>query len=122
MPSLKPRIALAALAALAVAATLAVAAGPANAVSRYSTDYNDTTYSYEPTGPRAVEADGYVHRDYETGDQDEACQKAVEAANSWLHEASERWVVGGNWQQALANADTIAGQANKKGCTITHPE
>jgi hypothetical protein len=110
-------------AALATAATLAVAAGPANAASRYSTDYNDTTYSYEPTGPRTLETDS-PHRPYEAGDEAEECQNAVANANEWMEIAADRYLglVKGDWKEAQAIADENAGKANAKGCTITHQE
>jgi hypothetical protein len=48
----------------------------------------------------------------------------VKAANAWLNDARQ-WHAKGLYNlqaQAEANADKIAGEANKNGCTVIQPE
>ena len=110
------------VAALASAATLALTASPAFA-ARIAPDGSgeDTTFTAEPTGTHTMSSENSPHMRYELP-EDGPCLKAAQAANSWLEEAYTQYVDGGDWQQAQTNADNIAGEANKGGCDLSHPE
>ncbi len=103
--------------ALTAAATLAVAAGPADA-ARF-TQSAETDATYELTTTKSSEKNP-VPSKYISGTDDDHCESAANAANSWIDAAVEAWYQDDSAGQAAAqrNADAIAGEANAEGCVI----
>ena len=61
-----------------------------------------------------------VPQKYISGTDDDDCESAANAANSWIDAAVAAWYQDDAAGQAAAqrNADAIAGEANAQGCVI----